>query len=76
MVFRQFFCFLLIVLVAEVATGVWAVYNKDRLDGMVRSAVERTVKSEYGVADDKTRAFDVFQQHVSEINHPKIHLTF
>lgn len=51
-------------LVAEVATGAWAYYNKDKLDVLVRSAVEHTVKQEYGVYKDKTEYFDAFQDHV------------
>lgn len=35
---------------------------------MVRSAVEHTVKSEYGIIPDKTTAFDAFQEHVSVTN--------
>lgn len=63
----QFFCFLLLVLVAEIATGAWVYHNRDKLDSMVRSSVKYTVQHEYGQIDDKTAALDTFQTHVSII---------
>jgi CD81 antigen len=58
-----FFCFLLLVLVAEIATGVWAYHNRAKLDSMVRSSVKYTIQHEYGQTESKTQAFDTFQSH-------------
>lgn len=61
----QFFCFLLVVLVAEVSTGAWAYHNRDKLDAMIRSSVKNTVQNEFGVIESRTANFDLFQRHVS-----------
>lgn len=63
--FSQFFCFLLLILVAEIAAGAWAIHNKNVLDDMFRVTVKNTVQNEYGVIQDKTDAFDTFQRQVS-----------
>lgn len=60
----QFFCLLLIVLVAEVAAGSWAFYNRDKLDAMIHSHVEHTVKEEYGRIPTRTYTFDALQSHL------------
>uniref|UniRef100_A0A1B0DE38 Tetraspanin n=1 Tax=Phlebotomus papatasi TaxID=29031 RepID=A0A1B0DE38_PHLPP len=59
----SFFCCLLIILVAEIAAGVWAFQNKDELNKMVQASVKHTVKEEYGVIDSRTIAFDAIQRH-------------
>lgn len=60
----SFFCFLLVVLVAEIAVGAWAFHNKEKLDSMVRTTVKHTIQNEYGIIDTKTAAFDTFQNHL------------
>lgn len=64
--FIQFFCFLLIVLVAEVATGVYAYLNQDQLTKLVRNSVKQSIQTEYGTNELQTQAFDSFQKHVSK----------
>lgn len=61
----QFFCFLLLILVAEIAAGAWAIHNKSVLDDMFRATVKNTVQNEYGVIQMKTDSFDTFQRQVS-----------
>lgn len=68
--YLQFFCFLLIVLVAEIATGVYAYMNQAELMKMVRESVKHTVREEYGEFQSKTLAFDAFHKHVSIISRP------
>ncbi|XP_031625244.1 CD9 antigen-like [Contarinia nasturtii] len=60
----SFFCFLLVVLVAEIATGVYAYLNQDQLLKIVRSSVKQSIQSEYGTHDLQTHAFDTFQKHL------------
>lgn len=64
-IFLQFFCCLLVILVAEVAAGVWAWQNKNEFNAMVESSVQHTVKDEYSVVHSRTVAFDAIQHHVS-----------
>ncbi|XP_059617858.1 CD9 antigen [Phlebotomus argentipes] len=59
----SFFCCLLIILVAEVAAGVWAFQNKQELSKMVQASVKHTVKEEYGIINSRTIAFDAIQKH-------------
>uniref|UniRef100_A0A6B2EID3 Tetraspanin n=1 Tax=Phlebotomus kandelakii TaxID=1109342 RepID=A0A6B2EID3_9DIPT len=59
----SFFCCLLVILVAEVAAGVWAFQNKQELSKMVQASVKHTVKEEYGVINSRTIAFDAIQKH-------------
>lgn len=61
----QFFCCLLVILVAEVAAGVWAWQNRNEFNAMVESSVQHTVKDEYNVVHSRTVAFDSIQHHVS-----------
>lgn len=58
-----FFCFLLLVLVAEIATGAWAFHNRGKLRSMVETSVKYTIQNEYGHIEAKTQAFDTFQTH-------------
>lgn len=58
---------MLIILVAEIAAGVWAFQNKDELNKMVQASVKHTVKEEYGVIDSRTIAFDAIQKHVRKL---------
>lgn len=59
-----FFCFLLLILVAEIAAGAWAIHNKSVLDDMFRATVKNTVQNEYGVIQMKTDSFDTFQRQL------------
>lgn len=63
----QFFCFLLLALVAEIAAGAWAVHNRSYLDDMFRASVKNTVQNEYDVIQWKTDSFDTFQRQVRKI---------
>lgn len=58
----SFFCFLLIIVVAEIAAGVWAYSNRDGLEKYVESSVRSTVQDEYGVVDTRTQTFDAIQK--------------
>jgi hypothetical protein len=60
----QFFCFLLIIVVAEIAAGVWAYSNRDGLEKYVESSVRSTVQDEYGTVDTRTQTFDAIQKGV------------
>jgi hypothetical protein len=60
----QFFCFLLIIVVAEIAAGVWAYSNRYGLEKYVESSVRSTVQDEYGVVDTRTQTFDAIQKGV------------
>lgn len=60
----QFFCFLLIVLVAEIATGVYAYLNQDQLMKIIGSNVKHSIQNEYGSTELPTTVFDTFQQQV------------
>jgi hypothetical protein len=62
----QFFCFLLIIVVAEIAAVVWAYSNSDKLEGYVESSVRSTVQEEYGVVDTRTKTFDAIQKGVPQ----------
>lgn len=59
----SFFCFLLIILVAEIAAGAWAYSNSDRLKELVSQSVTATVQADYGTAgaDSRTATFDAIQ---------------
>lgn len=61
----QFFCFLLIVLVAEVATGVYAYQHKEALPELVKDHFKNSVQHEYNVSEVKTNMINVFQHQVS-----------
>ena len=54
----------MIILVAEVAAGVWAWQNRNEFNKMVESSVQHTVKDEYSIVHSRTVAFDAIQQHV------------
>jgi CD81 antigen len=62
----QFFCFLLIIVVAEIAAGVWAYSNSDKLEKYVQDTVRSTVQEEYGIVDTRTKTFDAIQKGVCE----------
>lgn len=60
-----FFCFLLIVVTAQIAAGAWAYTNKDKLNDVFRQTVKYTVQEEYSVLPTRTVTFDGVQQFVS-----------
>lgn len=60
----SFFCVLLIVLVAQIAAGVWAFKNTDKLDETVRNTVKYSVQEEYGQISARTATFDSFQKNL------------
>jgi len=57
-----FFCFLLIIVVAEIAAVVWAYSNSDKLEVYVERTVRSTVQEEYGIVDTRTKTFDAIQE--------------
>ncbi|XP_037030560.1 CD82 antigen [Bradysia coprophila] len=59
-----FFCFLLLILVAQIAAGAWAIHNKSTLDDMFRATIKNTVQNEYGVNQENTDSFDTFQRYL------------
>ncbi|XP_026675772.1 CD9 antigen-like [Diaphorina citri] len=59
-----FFCFLLIVLVAQISAVVWGYANLDQLESLIRSNVASTVRHEYGVISSRTFTFDSIQEGV------------
>lgn len=65
----QFFCGLLLILVGQIAAGVWAYSNSDKLEYLLRYTVSNTVRSEYGKPDSKrTDSLDAIQSGVSNAN--------
>lgn len=52
-------------LVAEIATGVYAYQYRDKLHQLVQVQAKETVRNDYNVSDTKTTVFDVFQTNVS-----------
>jgi CD81 antigen len=52
--------------VAEIAAGVWAYSNSDKLEEYVRSNVRSTVQEEYGIVDSRTKTFDAIQKGVPQ----------
>lgn len=58
----SFFCFLLIIIVAEIAAGVWAYSNSDKLEEIVQNSVRSTVQEEYGLVESRTKTFDAIQK--------------
>ncbi|XP_059491050.1 CD9 antigen-like [Neocloeon triangulifer] len=59
-----FFCFLLIILVAEIAAGAWAYTHQDRLDALIEDSVMTTVKRDYTDGPSRARTFDTVQQRL------------
>lgn len=57
-----FFCFLVIILVAEISAGIWAYSNSAQLEELVRENVKITVQQEYGEVYTRTTTFDQIQR--------------
>lgn len=53
------------VLVAQIAAGVWAFHNRDKLDDIVRASVKYSVQEEYGRISTRTVTFDTIQKSVT-----------
>lgn len=53
---------MLIVLTAEIAAGVWAYQNSDKLEVFVKSNFKHTISNEYKVIDSRTEAVDAIQE--------------
>ncbi|CAB3360650.1 Hypothetical predicted protein [Cloeon dipterum] len=57
-----FFCFLLLLLVAQIAAGAWAYTHEDRLDALIEDKVMNTVKKEYTADEAQAVTFDNVQK--------------
>lgn len=56
-----FFCFLLIVFVAQVSSIIWGYMNINRLEPLVRSTLKTTVSEEYAKVKSRQTTFDAIQ---------------
>jgi hypothetical protein len=52
--------------VAEIAAGVWAYSNSDKLEEIVQNSVRSTVQEEYGLVESRTKTFDAIQKGVRQ----------
>lgn len=52
----------MIILVAEIASGVWAYTNRADLNKLVQESVRDTVRRDYGKDEVTTKTFDLIQQ--------------
>lgn len=52
---------MLIVLTAEIAAGVWAFQNGDKLEAFVKSNFKHTISNEYKVIDSRKQVIDFIQ---------------
>ncbi|XP_057667814.1 CD151 antigen-like [Diorhabda carinulata] len=55
------FCLLLIIVVAEIAAGVWGYINRDSLEAHIRASVKHSVGEEYDKDDNVKALFDTIQ---------------
>ncbi|KAJ8919013.1 hypothetical protein NQ315_016918, partial [Exocentrus adspersus] len=55
------FCLLLIIVVAEVAAGVWGYINRDKLELHIRTSVQKTVREDYDADENVRKLFDTIQ---------------
>ncbi|CAG9856750.1 unnamed protein product [Phyllotreta striolata] len=55
------FCLLLIIVVAEVAAGVWGYIHRDSLEQHIRTAVKNSVKEDYDKDENVRKLFDTIQ---------------
>lgn len=55
---------MLIVLTAEIAAGVWAYQNGDKLEVFVKSNFKHTINKEYGTITSRTETVDAIQEHL------------
>lgn len=54
---------MLIVLTAEIAAGVWAYQNSDKLESFVKSNFKHTIQNEYKVIETRTEIVDLIQEN-------------
>lgn len=54
---------MLIVLTAEIAAGVWAYQNGDKLEAFVKSNFKHTLQNEYKAIESRTEIVDAIQEH-------------
>jgi len=54
-----------VVVVAQIATIIWAYMNMEQLNELFRDNMEKTVNEDYGEKAADTNAFDVIQRDVS-----------
>lgn len=54
---------MLIVLTAEIAAGVWAYQNSDKLEAFVKSNFKHTIQNEYNVIETRTEIVDLIQEN-------------
>lgn len=54
---------MLIILTAEIAAGVWAYQNSDKLEAFVKSNFKYTILNEYDVIDSRTGVVNEIQEH-------------
>lgn len=55
---------MLIILTAEIAAGVWAYTNSDKLEAFVKSNLKHTINTEYGKIDSRTEVIDLIQKNL------------
>jgi CD81 antigen len=55
---------MLIVLTAEIAAGVWAYQNSDKLEAFVKLNFKHTINNEYKAIESRTEIVDVIQTHL------------
>lgn len=55
------FCLLLIIVVAEIAAGVWGYINRDNLEQHIRASVKNSVRDDYDKDENVKKLFDTIQ---------------
>lgn len=58
----SFFCVLLVILVAQIATVVWVYCNSDKLEAMIRYNMKSTVEEEYYKDERLQKTYDAIQR--------------
>ncbi|XP_031788933.1 tetraspanin-1 isoform X2 [Nasonia vitripennis] len=60
----SFFSCMLIVIVAQIATAAWLYANSNRLEELVKSSIQASIKYEYSIIPTRTQIVDSFQQNL------------
>lgn len=60
----QSFCLLLIIVVAEIAAGVWGYINRESLEAHIRASVKNTVREDYDNDENVRNLFNTIQTKV------------
>ncbi|XP_058805060.1 CD9 antigen-like [Phymastichus coffea] len=55
---------LLIIIVAQIATGAWLYMNSNKLEELIESNIYTSIKTEYGSIKQRTEIVDAFQQYL------------